>query len=142
MTKQKLKQLTDLRAEIKDTERRIELLRSQEAHTARDRVRASGREWPYIEGHATVTGRDEKDESKKIRSLRWQMEALEKKKAKAEELKAELEEYICGIDDSRVRRMIEYRYIDGYTSEKVGRLMHCDRSTVERTIDRYLKEQP
>lgn len=140
MTKEKLKQLTDLRAEIKDTERRIEALRSQEAHTARDRVKASGREWPYIGGHATVTGRDEKDESKKTRSLRQQKEALERKREKAEELKAELEEYICGIDDSRVRRMIEYRYVDGYTSDRVGELMHCDRTTVEKAITKYLKE--
>jgi DNA-directed RNA polymerase specialized sigma24 family protein len=77
-------------------------------------------------------------ESGRAKSLERYMESLERKKAKVEELKAELEEYICGIDDSRVRRMIEYRYIDGYTSEKVGRLMHCERSTVEKTIARYL----
>jgi DNA-directed RNA polymerase specialized sigma24 family protein len=38
--------------------------------------------------------------------------------------------------------MIEYRYVRGYTSEKVGRLMHCERSTVEKTIKRYLENHP
>jgi DNA-directed RNA polymerase specialized sigma24 family protein len=38
--------------------------------------------------------------------------------------------------------MMEYRYIDGYSSRRVGELMNCDRSTVEKAISKYIREHP
>jgi DNA-directed RNA polymerase specialized sigma24 family protein len=67
---------------------------------------------------------------------------LEKRQEEADGLRAELEEYIGTIDDSRIRLMIEYRYIDGYSSRRVGELMNCDRSTVEKAISKYIREHP
>jgi DNA-directed RNA polymerase specialized sigma24 family protein len=142
MTKEELGQLTSLKAEIHDIQRKITELDSRETPMVQDKVRSSGKEWPYIDGHTTIYGVDEY-EAHRMRAKRMElMSTLKARLAKAEALEAGIEEYISTIEDSRVRRMIEYRYVRGYTSENVGRLMHCDRTTVEKTIKRYLKDHP
>lgn len=35
---------------------------------------------------------------------------------------------------------MQYRYIDGYSWEKIGNVMHCDRTTAEKAVTRYLKK--
>jgi hypothetical protein len=139
MTKDKLGQLTSLKMEIKEIERKISLLETREIPETRDTVKASGREWPYIEGHAVVEGYDETANRRRNRSIERLRVARKNRLARARETEAEIEEFINGVNDSRTRMMLEYRYIDNYTYEKIGELMHCDRTTVERTIDRYLK---
>jgi DNA-directed RNA polymerase specialized sigma24 family protein len=142
MTKKELGQFASLRAEIKDIRRRMDELDGRETPMVQDKVRSSGKEWPYIDGHTTIHGIDIY-EARRMGAKRAELlSALKARLAKAEELEAGIEEYINTIEDSRVRRMIEYRYVRGYTSENVGRLMHCDRTTVEKTIKRYLESHP
>lgn len=50
-----------------------------------------------------------------------------------------IEEWVFGIRDSRLRRVFQLRYLEGLTQEKVGRKMNIDRSVVSRKIDSYLK---
>jgi DNA-directed RNA polymerase specialized sigma24 family protein len=139
LTKEKLGQLISLRAEIRDIERKIKGLENVESPKSKDIVKSSGHEWPYIEGHTVIEGYDEAADIKKDRQLERLGVARRNRIARAQQTEAEIEEFIAGINDSRIRLMIQYYYVDGYTYEKVGELMHCDRTTVERTIDRYLK---
>jgi DNA-directed RNA polymerase specialized sigma24 family protein len=138
MTKKELKQFTSLKTEIRDIRRRMEELDQEETPMAQDKVRSSGKEWPYIDGHTTIHGIDVYGARRMGTKRAELMSTLKARLDKAEALEAGIEEYISTIGDSRVRRMIEYRYIKGYKPEKVGRLMNCDRTTVERTIDRYI----
>jgi DNA-directed RNA polymerase specialized sigma24 family protein len=140
MTKEKLEQLTSLKEEIRVTEAKLSELYGKEMPCVKDRVKASGKEYPYVESHATIYGRDEAGERRRGKAVLRLEHALKDRKAKALELQTEIEEYINTIEDSRIRLMIEYRYVDGNSSKMVGRRMNCDRTTVERTIDRYLKE--
>jgi DNA-directed RNA polymerase specialized sigma24 family protein len=142
MTKKELEQFTSLKAEIRDIRRRMDELDQEETPMAQDKVRSSGKEWPYIEGHTTIHGIDVY-EVRRMGAKRLELRlTLEKRLAKAETLEASIEDYINTIEDSRVRLMIEYRYVKGYKLEKVGEIMHCDRTTVEKTIKRYLKSHP
>jgi DNA-directed RNA polymerase specialized sigma24 family protein len=142
MTKKELEQFTSLKAEIKDIRRKMDELDNTETPMVQDKVRASGKEWPYIEGHTTIHGIDVY-EAHRMGAKRVELTStLKARLAKAEALETSIEEYINTIEDSRVRRMIEYRYVKGYTSEKVGEIMHCERSTVEKAIKRYLESHP
>jgi DNA-directed RNA polymerase specialized sigma24 family protein len=134
MTKEELKRLPDLEAEIKDIQKELERL-ERYPETA-DKVRSSGNDFPYINGHTTVHGYA--GAAVQGDKARYQF-ALERLKAKADKQRADILEYIETIDDARVRQMIRYRYVKGYTTEKVGRIMHCDRTSVEKTIKRYLE---
>jgi hypothetical protein len=139
LTKEKLGQLISLRAEIRDIERKIKELEDTAIPKSKDTVKSSGKDWPYIEGHTVVEGYDEAAGREKSRRLERLWVARRNRLARAQQTETEIEEFIESIDDSRIRLMIQYYYIDGFTYEKVGELMHCDRTTVERTINRYLK---
>jgi DNA-directed RNA polymerase specialized sigma24 family protein len=140
MTKDKLEQLRWLRKEMDDINGKMALLDGERMPVVKDRVKASGRNWPFIEGHATVQGSDERAVLKKSMERERLQIAWTKRRDEAAGLRIEIEEYISTIEDSRIRQMIEYRYVDGYSSKEVGRRMNCDRTTVERTIDKYLKD--
>jgi DNA-directed RNA polymerase specialized sigma24 family protein len=142
MTKKELEQFASLKAEIKDIRRRMDELDGTETPMVQDKVRSSGKEWPYIEGHATIHGIDVYEAHRMGTKRAELISALKARLAKAEALETGMEEYINTIEDSRVRRIIEYRYVNGYKPEKVGKLMHCDRTTVEKTIKRYLESHP
>lgn len=139
MTKDKLEQFTNLKREIDYINKKISVLESKDIPEARDVVKASGRDWPYIEGRVSVEGYDESANIKRNRSVERLRVVLKNRLNSARQTEAEIEEFIADIMDSRTRMMFQYRYIDGLTYEKIGDMMHCDRTTVERTIDRYLK---
>ena len=134
MTKEELGQLIDLSKEIKELEHKIKVLSQRKGKESQDRVSASYNEFPYIKGHATVTGYIETAEIDNIIYL------LEQRRKKAAESERRITEYINTIDDSKIRRMMQYRYIEGCTLGEIGEYMHCDRTTVEKTITKYLKE--
>ncbi len=63
---------------------------------------------------------------------------LKKRKEMAAEEEKQITEYINSVVDSRVRRIMQYKYVDGYTWRKIARIMHYDRSSPEKIITRYL----
>lgn len=63
---------------------------------------------------------------------------LKKRKEMAAEVEKQITEYINSVVDSRVRRIMQYKYVDGYTWCKIARIMHYDRSSPEKIITRYL----
>lgn len=134
MTKEELGQLIDLSKEIKELEHKIKVLSQRKGKESQDRVSASYNEFPYIKGHATVTGYIETAEIDNIIYL------LEQRRKKAAESERRITEYINTIEDSKIRRMMQYRYIEGCTLGEIGEYMHCDRTTVEKTITKYLNE--
>lgn len=52
-----------------------------------------------------------------------------------------IEEWVFGIRDSRMRRIFQLRYLEGNTVEKVARKVHLDKSNVSRKIENFLKSQ-
>jgi DNA-directed RNA polymerase specialized sigma24 family protein len=142
MTKDKLEQLIDLRAEIRELDRKMSEFAKKDTPVVNEKVKASWDGYPYTEGRATISGHDEKYERRMIKEYERLNNLRMERRMMATELVAEIEGYINGIESSRVRLMFQYRYVDGFKLEKVGELMHCDRTTVEKTISRYLKENP
>ena len=59
--------------------------------------------------------------------------------AKLEAEQDNIEEWIFGIRDGRVRRIFQLCYLEGLTQEKVGRKLHMDQSRISRKIDQFLK---
>lgn len=58
----------------------------------------------------------------------------------AAELEKEITAYINSVGDSKIRRIMQYRYVDGYQWNKIARIMHYDRTYPEKLISKYLKE--
>lgn len=68
------------------------------------------------------------------------MNLLKKRIDQALVLETEITEYINNVHDSKIRRMMQYKYIDGYTWKRIADIMHYDKSYPEKAITRYLKK--
>lgn len=141
MTKEELNQLCDLRQEITELEYKIAKLSSRGSRIVSDKVQASSKDFPYIETSVKITGYDVVGDKRTRKQIVNKQMLLKARKSQAEELEAEITAYINSIPESRVRRMMEYRYIEGYTWEKIGRILHCDRTTAEKAVSKYLSEK-
>lgn len=138
MTKEKLEQLTNLRAEIKQLQREIETIKEQKAYVVKDKVQGSSKEWPYTLGNKVIVGIDVKEEN--VRELRIikRSELLARRLQSAEELELEITAFINSIPDSTTRRIFSLRYEQGKTWCEVGKNMGMDHSTVMRKCEKYL----
>ena len=104
------------------------------------KVDASGRNFPYIQGKMTVSSYDPVQADKRAVRLYNKKTLLEERKKKAAEAEIQILQYINSIQESRVRRIMQFRYIDEYSWEQIGTIMHFDRRTGERIVSRYLRQ--
>ncbi|MDE7205295.1 MAG: hypothetical protein K2O91_26110 [Lachnospiraceae bacterium] len=139
MTKKELEQLIDLQKEIKELEQSILKIKQMDIGEAPVKVNASRQNFPYTQSKTTVHGYDPVLADKRSRRLYEKRVLLDERKKKAAEEERRLLCYINGIEESRIRRIMQFRYIEGLTWEKIGDIMHCDRTTVEKMITRYIK---
>lgn len=50
-----------------------------------------------------------------------------------------IESYIEKIEDSEIRQIMRYRFLDLLDWYSIGELMHCDRTTASKKLRAYLK---
>lgn len=139
MNKEELSELINLRREISELETAIIHLRQQRPESVTDKVRASGKEYPYINGFKQISGINVVAEERRKKQLAKKEALLKQRKEKAEETELKIMEYINSVQDSRIRIIMQCRFIDGYRWEKIGKLLNCDRTYPKKLIDRYLK---
>lgn len=114
MEKEQLKQIKNIQNEIKMLKEQINRI---EPETVADSVRGSSPYFPYLEHSIRIEGIDYKGYSNRInrlqRRLQGQLEELMDITDKAYE-------YIEGIDDSLIRQILTYRYINGLSWTQVA----------------------
>ena len=140
ITKKELNQLNDLKAEIKELEQKITALKQKETERVQDKVKSSYKKFSYIQGSITIEGFDRKGTERRDNLLYTKKMILIARKTKAEQEELKLMQYINSVSDSKVRRIMQYRYIDGYTWEKIGNILHCHRTSAEKIVTKYLSK--
>lgn len=123
MDKSILTQYTDLQKEIKDIRRRAEGVRRQLERlegggTVIDAVKGTRQDGTF--GSIRIEGFPYAEYDKRRRSLYGYLLKLEEAEGKLLELANKAEEYINSIEDSRMRRIIRYRFIDKLTWNEVA----------------------
>ena len=78
--------------------------------------------------------------SKAIETAEKKKEILKERQKKAQQEELRILEFINTVSDSRIRRAMQYRYIDGLTWEEVGKRVNYDRSTLSKLVHKYLDE--
>lgn len=124
MTAERLRQYRSLKVEIEELAEQIHMLESS------DIVQGSDREFPYIKHNFKVEtaecDRTRELLRKEIRLLKTEYHALN--------------EFINNIADSEIRRIFRYRYIEGWTFQKIAfRMNETDESYPRRKHNKYLK---
>ena len=129
MDKKILIQYADLQEEIKDLRKRIEKTKYQIAQLEKqgivsDTVRGSRQDGTI--GPIKITGFPDRDYHKRKNTPNRQLMLLQEKEDELLELTNEVELYIESIEDSRIRRIFRYRYLDDMSWTKVAMMMGGD----------------
>ncbi len=135
MTRQKLKQLRHLKREIELLEDQILNL---EAGIVTDKVRGSDPEHPWTESSFYITGFAHEEHSRKMKRLK---ERLQRRVDDLMDLRAEILEFVEGIDDSLLRQIIVLRHVNGLSWRQVARKIGGGNTgdSVRKMHDRFLK---
>lgn len=120
MDKDVLIQYSDLVEEVKDLRRRIEKLQDNidKLVPVKDSVKGTRKDGTI--GSITVSGYPVPAYYRYKNQLEKREAALRKKEAELLELVNTVEEYITGINDSKMRRILRYRYIDNMSWTKIA----------------------
>lgn len=138
MDKRILQDYIDACELVKETEKDIRRLNQKKKTIIQTNVKGSMHEYPYVEQHFKVRGTtfSVKDDSQ----LRYEEKVLEQRKANAEQVKVQVEEWMLKLP-SRIQRIIRYRIFEGMTWEQVavriGRNASAD--SVRMELNNFLK---
>ncbi len=142
MIKQELTEINQLKKEINLLRQKLQELSFGDSETVvADRVKGSMAQFPYIPRTFTIVGREEMSEecleqrNQMAMKIRNRTQELMKKVNKAFQ-------FIDSIQDSNVRQILTYRYIDGLTWEQTGECMSYSWETVRKKHDKFLKSIP
>lgn len=144
MTKDILVQYSDLTKEIRDLRTRIQKLSEQinsmqQSGSVKDTVKGGygGIQTYKIEGFPY------RDYSRKKTALYLYKAQLENAELELLELTNKVEEYIQSIENSRIRRIIRYRLIDGLSWVQVAFKMggRCTSESVRKELERFIASQ-
>ena len=139
MDKTVLQEYIDACELVKETEKEIQKLNRKKKTIIQTNVKGSMHEFPYVEQHFKVQGTTftVKDDSR----LRYEEKLLERQKAKAEQNKLQVEEWMMTIS-SRMQRIVKYRYLEGLSwgqvATKMGKKASAD--SVRMELERFLKK--
>ena len=114
MTRQKLKQVRHLKSEIKLLQEQILTLESE---IVTDKVKGSDPDHPWTERHYIIRGLPGERNEKLLR-LR---DRLERRKSDLQDMRAEIFEWVEGIEDSLLRQVIILRHVNGLSWRQVAR---------------------
>ena len=141
ISKSVLKQYIDLQEEIKETEERIkktekQIRKIESEGTVIDSVTggSGGIQRYKIEGFPCA-------EYGKLKERLYMRQAtLQSLENEVMDKIGEVEQFITSIEDSRIRRIISFRFIDGLTWEQVGINMGGDNNedSVRKAFERYM----
>lgn len=143
MDKRLLEQYESLKCEIQELgDRIIELdtLRQRLQHKkdikASVKGGAGGKQIFHMDGY----NEEQADELDFL--LRKDTRILKERKAQANECVVEIDQFIAALDDSRIRRMIEYRYLENMSWCKVALKMGTQytEESCRKQVERFLKE--
>lgn len=136
MTEKELKQYKSLCKEIESLDKRIQKEQEKEVDVVAGKVKASMSEFPYTEIRVGVQmeSPEQVEAQKEVIKLYLERKEMEERK------KLEIEQYINGIEDSQLRLIFQYRYIDGMKVHDVGRRVGYTKGRVSQLIRKNLKD--
>lgn len=139
MDKSVLEQYIDACELLKDTEKELEKIRNRRREIVTDKVKGSSYDFPFGMISYTIHGIPDDGEDEK---LKRQERILEERKAAAEAIKLQVEEWMNTIPQ-RKQRIIKYKIFENMTWEQVaarmGRTATADSVRVE--FQRFIGEK-
>lgn len=134
MNREKLQRYRKLLSEIELLKRQLEKI---EPEYVEDNVKGSSVHFPYTQHKVHIEGYDLETYKRKIARLNKRI--INKMNQLVEE-KDNLIEFIYNIEDSEIRQIFIYKYIDGLYWHQIAAKMNYGKSTVRLKHDNYVKK--
>ena len=130
MNKNQLKQLRFLYQEVNMIQEQINSLQMESAA-----VSASDKEWPYCKYTEIITGLPSLADQRKRHQL-------ERRKAKCQKQIEQIEYYIYHVEDSLIRQLLQYRYMEGLKWNDIAAKMgqNYSEEQLKKRLQRFLKK--
>ena len=140
MDKSILYQYIDACELIKDTEREIERIRNRRREVVTDKVKGSSYDFPFGQISYIIHGIPDNEQDQ--RALDRKEMLLEKRKAAAEEIKLQVEEWLVTVP-LRMQRIVKYKVFEGMTweevAQKIGR--KATGEGIRKEFNRFMEEK-
>jgi DNA-directed RNA polymerase specialized sigma subunit len=133
LTKEELSKLKKIKSEIEQIKRE---LNNVEPEYTKDSVKGSSPNFPYTEHSIKIQGYDYDSYCRKAQRIQ---NRLNRKLEELIDEKDRINEYIYNLDDSDIRQILSYRYINGLTWEQIGANMNYAAVTVRMKHDEFMK---
>ena len=133
-----LRQLRSIHKEIRQIEERMAMICDQEENYAAAVVQTTGKTWPYLTKSIAIRTVDREDIEGLNIALGNLAAVLWAGVLKCSELETRILMFISGIEESELRRIAEYRYLEGLKWEDIGKLMDTDRTTPQKQLKKEL----
>lgn len=134
MTKENLKRYRALIFEVELLKKQLEKL---ELDVVGDSTSGSSAEFPYIKHKINIEGYDLKSYKSKVAKMN---KKIANKMNELLEEKDRLLEFIYSIENSELRQIFIYKYIDGLTWKEIGNKMNYGTSTIRLKHDSFIKK--
>ena len=120
---------------IKKLQMEVEELKNKELTTLKGTVKASSRQYPYIQGRTSVLIVDPEEKEHNERRI----EKKEKEIQALREINREVENYIDEIEDSLEKTIIEMYYIDGERvyQKEIAAILDVPREEISKAISKH-----
>ncbi len=146
MDKNILEQYADLIAEREDLQKRIKATELKIDKLCDETVADSvtlGKRGKKPLGRKVIRGNPAPEIDRKRATLRKYRIQLKTAEKKISEMITEVQQYISEIDDSRIRRIFQYRYVDQLTWLQVSLRMgkHHTAESCRKTAERFMKNE-
>ncbi len=135
MTEEKMRQLKDLNAEIRELGKKMYNMKGDVVY---DTVKGSSPKKPYAVHVIRVCGINYGNlERKKERICR----EVKKKERELQILLKEIGDYIKSLDDSNLEQVLWHKFVDGFTNRETAEHMGVSVSTVKRIYREWKNKQ-
>lgn len=131
MTLEMLEQYDDMCREAKMWEQELDELRKKNT-VVKDTVRGSMSSFPYTTHSVTIQGMQ-----KPNGRIAAQEKRLEERMERLDAMLTEIDDFIDKLEDSQLRQIIQYHYVNGYSWVKTARLVNNKESAVKMRVKRH-----
>ncbi len=139
MTKAQLNEIIKLKKEVEQLRVKLKELNYGDNETiVTDKVRGSMSQFPCLSRSFTLIGTEHMSEE----CIRKRDAIGKKISDKYHELYCKIDkaiDFIQSIDDSEIRQILTYKYIDGLTWEQIGQCMNYGTSSIRFKHDKFMK---
>ena len=140
MNKKILMEYIDACELIKETEADIKRLEKRKKVISSDKVKGSMKEFPYVEKSFQIEGTEYTYQDDRM--LRQEEMLLKERKAKAYELKLQVDKFM-NLVPVRIQRIIKYKYFEELSWEQVANKLgrKATAESVRKELERFFAEK-